>query len=860
MNDEQLYTKQIEREAASANAGVEKFLDNEANNRKTCNGSNTYFGRHIKENILEDVIGNIRRMTAQVVGVDASEVSRILKNTIKALPDGTCASFWDETDAAFLGLQLTLDTALNPNKTTHTVQSRYGGDKRLLEKKTLPQLERHIGDTVHKQMVLHFIKAVFPAWFRKASLKAEKPTEGGMKATTAYWEENLFRSIRRFSEYLHEKGEHDLASFIDERNVWSGHERQVIGSLIVRAVLNALSDIIEVKQGSRNGKRSLEVVLTEKGHQMEQEIRDYVSQYCANLLPMLVEPVPVTNDNLGGWLSDVLQEPASSNRGSIYLSDKHLEFINRQARVPFQINPFTARLLNELIEAELPLGKFHYQRIQQLPTIAQQLGYAHLDIEEQNIAIANDPKAKELRHAQEAIYSKNKRIVRDGLISYQLKDKVEKLLADEQFFMPISFDFRGRIYSRVPFISFQSNDCGRYLIRFAEKTPIDNRTEHWLKVGISNAGGNDKLSWDKRIHWFDKNRDAIINVGRMVDGGDFTRAYEFLTQDHIDDPFCLAALANEYVKVFVDKSQAYTQCFVCVDASCSGTSIFNAWRQNLHGAMMTNVVDTPEPADIYIEVWNEIKRIAPERTFRASHIKRLEQYKLIRNMMKDGYVPAQYASPKQEQHKRLVAFNNTTLKKANMAFKEKEMEALKELWVLALDEVSSISTVVDWFQAQTREALKHQDTIRYVSSNGSVMTLKYPQSTFETVRVLGYGSTRYRRSKEVKFTDKVDKRRLLNSVTANITHCTDAAALCEAVWDYERPFVAIHDAAGTSPGRHLDDLVARLKEGFATTTQYNVWDAFREANKLDKSPTNAPPVIGDLTDWEQVKKSNYLYS
>ena len=268
--------------------------------------------------------------------------------------------------------------------------------------------------------------------------------------------------------------------------------------------------------------------------------------------------------------------------------------------VPFQINPFTAKLLNELIEAELPLGKFHYQRIQQLPTIAQQLGYAHLDIEDQNIAIANDPKAKELRHAQEAIYSKNKRIVRDGLISYQLKDKVEKLLADEQFFMPISFDFRGRIYSRVPFISFQSNDCGRYLFRFAEKTPIDDRTEHWLKVGISNAGGNDKLSWDKRIHWFDKNRDAIINVGRMVDSGNFTKAYEFLTQDHIDDPFCLAALANEYVKVFVDKSQAYTQCFVCVDASCSGTSIFNAWRQNLHGAMMTNVVYTPEPADIYI--------------------------------------------------------------------------------------------------------------------------------------------------------------------------------------------------------------------------------------------------------------------
>lgn len=860
MNDEQLYAKQLEREAASANAGIKKFLDGEASNKKISNGSNTYFGRHIKETVLEDVIEHIRKMTAQVVGLDASEVSRILKSTVKALPDGSCNSYWDEKDAAFLGLQLTLDTALNPNKTTHTVQSRYGGDKRLLEKRTLPQLERHIGGTVHKQMVLRYIQAVFPAWFRKASQKAERPTEGGMKATTAYWEQNLFRSIRRFSEYLHEKGEHDLAAFIDECNVWSGHEKQVIGSLIVRAVLSALSGTIEVKQGSRNGKRSLEIELTEQGLQMEQDIRDFVSQYCANLLPMLVQPVPVTNDSLGGWLSDVLQEPSSSSRGSIRLSDKHLEFINRQARVPFQINPFTAKLLSELINTEQPLGKFHFQQIRQAPSVAQQLGYDHLDIEEQNRAIANDPRAKAIRQELEATYSMNKKIVQQGLISYQLKDKVEKLLDDERFYMPISFDFRGRIYSRVPFISFQSNDCGRYLIRFAEKTPIDDRTEHWLKIGVSNAGGNDKLSWDKRIQWFNRYRDEIINVGRMVDGGDFTRAYEFLTQDHIEDPFCLAALANEYVKVFVDKTQDYTQCFVCVDASCSGTSIFNAWRQNLHGARMTNVVDTPEPADIYMEVWNEVKRIAPERTFRASHIKRLEQSKLIRKMMKQGYVPAQYASPKQEQLKRLEEFNKTTLKKVNMTFKDKEIEALKELWVIALDEVSSISTVVDWFQARTREALKTNNVIRYVTSNGSVMTLKYPRSTYETVRVLGYGSTRYRRSKEVRFTDKVDKRRLLNSVTANVTHATDAAALCEAVWDYEHPFVAIHDAAGTSPGRQLEGLITRLKEGFVATTQYSVWDAFRDANGLDKTPTNAPPIIGDLKDWEQVRQSNYLYS
>ena len=124
-----------------------------------------------------------------------------------------------------------------------------------------------------------------------------------------------------------------------------------------------------------------------------------------------------------------------------------------------------------------------------------------------------------------------------------------------------------------------------YLLRFHKRTTIDDRTAHWLKIGIANAGGCDKQCWDDRLKWFDKNKEQIINVGKMLSTGSFSQAYEFLTQDNIDDPFCLAALANEYVKIFVDQTQTYSQVFVLIDASCSGTSIFNAWRLNKQGAL-----------------------------------------------------------------------------------------------------------------------------------------------------------------------------------------------------------------------------------------------------------------------------------
>ena len=260
-----------------------------------------------------------------------------------------------------------------------------------------------------------------------------------------------------------------------------------------------------------------------------------------------------------------------------------------------------------------------------------------------------------------------------------------------------------------------------------------------------------------------------------------------------------------------------------------------------------------------MEVWHEIKRLAPTNTFRANHLKRLEDSKIIRKMMKQGYVPAQYASPEREQLNRLNQFNQK-LKKKKLEFLDPEMQALKELWPQALESVSSISTVIEWFKSRTREALEVQDKIYFRTCNGSLMTLSYPKLETKRVRVLGYGSSPYRQVDLVEPTQEPNQKKLLNAVTANVTHATDAAALCEALWDCEHPFVAIHDACGMAPGRHLEDAVSRLKDGLVSATTFSVWDSFRTENGLDKTPQNAPPIIGDLTDWNLVRQSNYLYS
>ena len=860
MNDEQRQ-KQIDRESDCIDAGYSKFVRDQERMQKESNGSNTMFAVWVKKHLLGDIAEEMRQCLNDLYNTRASLARTVIENCLlggKSSGNWEKHGFWNLEEAAFMGFQLALDTALNPNFVDHKVASKHGGEKKLLAKKSIPELQAYIGKTLNQQIGLKIVKSLFPEWYRQTDINCQKKNKDGMRSTTSYWEYRMRKAIDLKIKQCDTDGDVIGSHMLRHRKLWSHEQELIIGAWILSAVCAASDCFIEQVKWIE-GKSLKYLVLSEAAEDKRSELLDYARSYSMNLLPMLITPEPVSNLTLGGWLTDSLQEPETSFSGHIELSDRHLEFINRQSRVAFQINPFSYKLLKQLVDDELPLGKFHYQTLDNLPTVAQLLSLDQIgDKDEQDRLIRSHPDFKQAKRVVSDVKDRNLAKIEKSLMAYQVVDKAKHLLKDESFFIPMKFDFRGRIYSRVPFISFQSNDCGRYLIRFAEKTPIDDRTEYWFKVGIANAGGCDKQTWKQREQWFDSNRDAIINVGRMVDDGNFSDAYKFLKQESIDDPFCLAALANEYVKVFVDRTQDYTQCYVCVDASCSGTAIFNAWRRNRAGAEKVNLVNTEEVADIYMAVWKEIK--ANAKTFDAAFLERLESSKLLRKMMKTTYVPASYASPTNEQLMKLRRFNRQKLKPAGIEFNDKQLEELLSLWEKALDKVSSISTVVKWFQTRTKEALEAgASEIYYTSSNGSKMTLRYPKTKLKRIKLPSRGSALFSRTAVQDVIDETNNRKLITAVTSNVTHLTDAAALCETLWNWEGSFVGIHDAAGFPIGRHLDDAVTGLKQGFATATSYSVWDGFRDDNNLPKTDDTQGPVVGDL-DIAEILDSNYLYS
>lgn len=862
MNEED-YRKQLEREQQSNNSGYRKFLKQEKEHEVNSDGSNTVFGITMKKRLLQDVVDHMEKNLEEInLRRSDNQVKIIIQDLLSYQKvDGRIKinKLLNLHEWSFIGFQLVLDTVLNPNFISHKVISRSGGDKKLMEKKSLGELYDHVGKVVNKQIHYQIINLVFPDEFRRIDRLSQKNQKDGNRSSNTYWDYNVNRSIRELSKEYRENGDISSSNILDKRP-WNYRQSKLIGSWIVTSIIDT-TELFEVRREWRKGNQSNEIYLNDYGESIRKDLLDQCRKYSNDVLPMLIPPQPVTNESMGGWLLDSLQTPSTGNKGHIELSPRHLEFINRQQRVPFEINPDTYQLMEKLIEYELPLDKFHYQSLQDVPSISQLLGYGEVeDKDQQDQLVRNHPDYKETKRERSRIIDINKRMVMDGLLSHQVIDKCRRVVDDEMDYFPMKYDFRGRIYSRVPFISFQSHDSGRYLLRFHNKIPIDDRTEYWYKIGISNSCGNDKLSFDRRIQWFDSHRDELINIGRMIYGGDFDRGYKFL-KDQCDDPFCVFSLCNEYVRIFEDRSQDYSQCYVTVDCSCSGTSIFNTWRRNRTGGVLTNLIDTPHPQDIYTEVWDEIKKNVKPNTFRPDHIQELERTKKIRKMIKDTYIPTQYSQELSQQKFSLRTYNWEELKPIGLDFTDQEMDEFVRVWDKSFDRKTSINTIIRWFKLRTREILDSGKTcIHYTSCNGSKMTLKYPKTKRTTIHTFGYGSMKLTvDSKEQIVTDQVDRKKMLSGIVPNITHLTDSSSLSESFWDYDGDFVSIHDCIGLPPGKKLDEGVVRLKEGFINSTKYNVWDQFRIENDLPMDPQTSGPVVGDL-DIEEIRDSHYLYS
>ena len=162
--------------------------------------------------------------------------------------------------------------------------------------------------------------------------------------------------------------------------------------------------------------------------------------------------------------------------------------------------------------------------------------------------------------------------------------QTRKVLAeykDKEFRFVWQFDKRGRIYAKGYDIAAQGNSYRKACLQFAKQEVVTERGMFWLKVDIANHYGLDKLSFDERVAWVDKNEQILESLC-----------------DQAEEPL----LYNEAVKAYrASEAGEAIGHIVRLDATASGAQIMSVLARDEIGMKNLNVLGDKR-ADLYTDI------------------------------------------------------------------------------------------------------------------------------------------------------------------------------------------------------------------------------------------------------------------
>merc|ERR1711981_758024 len=281
-----------------------------------------------------------------------------------------------------------------------------------------------------------------------------------------------------------------------------------------------------------------------------------------------------------------------------------LAFLNKIQKVPYTLNSFTVKVAKALQEKGVAVGKF-------LPIVHYDLPPKPVDIaDNKDSRLAYRRAAAEVMNMRAAEFKKSCR-------TRMTMEAVERFKDRDRFFIPWSFDYRGRAYPIPAFLTPQDTDFGKSLLRTAEEAFITPQGNKWLAFQVATTYGLDKATMAERLSWTNENiplitRVAIDPIGNI---GDWEAA---------DEPWQFLASCEEYYAVVTKQTRNTTGLWVATDATCSGLQILAGLARDRKTAQLVNVLPADRPQDAYKVIADEARSHVPD------HIQKVMDRKTVK--------------------------------------------------------------------------------------------------------------------------------------------------------------------------------------------------------------------------------------
>ena len=603
---------------------------------------------------------------------------------------------------------------------------------------------------------------------------------------------------------------------------WGRAIRVKLGGWLLDCIMESSGWFTHTKL--REGRKTITYVLpTPEFLDIKDEVIANAELFSPLTWPMLIPPKDWTNDEPGGYmLNEVMRGHDLVRRGDSHRiqGETPLNFLNKIQKVGYRLNPFIVKTARFLQEKGVEVGKF-------LPIIDYQL-----PPKPPNIAEDKDARQAYRRQAAEVMNKKAQQIRRSCRTRMTMK-AVDKFADRDEFFVPWSFDYRGRAYPVPAFLTVQDTDFGKSLIRFSNESDVTFDSHKWLAFQVATTYGLDKATWDERQQWVLDNLSLLTRVAE--DPIDSLPEWEAA-----EEPWQFLASVEEYYHCVILQDRTTTGLCIATDATCSGLQILAGLARDKSTAKLVNVLPSDRPQDAYQVVADVSKPNIPE----------ILHEHWDRKCVKRTVMTIPYnAKP----------FSNRSY--IRDALKEKGIEIEKDDLTItvaavrdAMNEVvPGPMAVMKWIETEVAKAIKRGAThLEWVTPSGFVVIQRLMKKKVETIDLKLLG--RCRLSVATEDGPCVDRTRHKAATAPNLIHSLDASLLHLVTERFDAQIALIHDSV-LSRATDMSLLAILVRETYM--------HLFAERDYLTEfaqqiGAETEPPIIDDLEP-KSVIDSTYFF-
>ena len=555
-----------------------------------------------------------------------------------------------------------------------------------------------------------------------------------------------------------------------------------------------------------------------------------------NPIDWVLENKPARRNYSGGYhLPELrrLHPMCNSYNSDSSFSAKAIDLLNTLQRTAWRVDTRILDLADWCVETRKPIGS---------------LLVCPFDnpIDDAPAHIAEDKeRLKEWRHTRHEEIELYRKLTNNA---YRTRQAIAmgKQYKFKTFYLSWSLDWRGRYYTQQSWLTLESTDFERSLIKFHDGCKLNADALFWCKAAIGAAFNGSRKSFNERVKWTEDNQDLIKTIAEDPKS-------TITEWESAKDPWQFLQLCFEWYDVVITGKEKFWKVPIAADSTASGFQLLSAMRRDPVGMKYANLLppasDNADPMDAYIKVLDTAKSIIASKLYTQ---RRLLPYLEFRSVGKASLMLAIYGGTHEGRKQKIreaIQDEGLSIQWQDLNDLTKLLnDAAQQVFPAAYDALSFLRSLATKYLKQTGN-----DSIRWTTpTQDSIHCLKHKKDQ-QRIHTAFNG--------DVMITDfnfkQPDHSKAISSFVPSFVHSYDAALLKEAFTDWHHPIASIHDCIRVLP-RDMDRALDRIRYAFTSIVDGDPLAAIADELEVDATELKRLPKLDQ--DLGCVLRSRYMFN